>query len=525
MVERIIDVSDDEVVLSIPRFSHLAGSLSNFHLLKREGDALRKKIIVESVDDRVVELAEMSGLTASNPFFAKNKRQFSDILAPGKAEKENKKRRGSALLARDNAEFNFEEADHTGETHFNTGEPVKPKARSWSWPKISWPAISWPRFRGGRRRLLRWSGAVILLAIILFVALKVLPKVTVTLVMQTKEWSYHDSITTEKSAALDIAKMTIPNQIFSQKKNVQLRFPATGKRQVEKKASGVVKIFNAYSSDPQPLVEQTRFMAPDGKLFRLSKSIVIPGAKITEGKIVPFGIDALVTADQPGPDYNIGPVKLFTIPGFKGTPKYQAFYAESNTDMAGGFIGQIAYPLPADIQKAKVTIETTLNDALKTSLATQIPKEFKLLDGATRYAVAQQKIDSEADANGTFGIFTEAQITAIGFREADLQNLLVGRAEHDNAGLMEIRSSTLEYGLPRVDFDRGLLAFPVNFKEVLAKKVDVPALQNSLLGKSELELKAQIFALDGLQSAKVSLWPIWVKRVPNSVDKVKIIVE
>ena len=80
IVEKIIESDEEEVTLSIPRFSHIGESLSNFHLLKREADALDKKVIIESVDDHVIELAEMSGLKAVNPFFAKNKRQFSDIV-------------------------------------------------------------------------------------------------------------------------------------------------------------------------------------------------------------------------------------------------------------------------------------------------------------------------------------------------------------------------------------------------------------------------------------------------------------
>src|SRR3989344_1375259 len=93
IVEKIIEAPENEVVLNVPRFSHLGESLSNFHLLKREAEALEKKIIIESVDDHVVELAEMSGLTAINPFFAKNKRQFADIVRTNRGGKALKKKK------------------------------------------------------------------------------------------------------------------------------------------------------------------------------------------------------------------------------------------------------------------------------------------------------------------------------------------------------------------------------------------------------------------------------------------------
>ncbi len=78
---------------------------------------------------------------------------------------------------------------------------------------------------------------------------------------------------------------------------------------------------------------RTRFLALDGKIFRLTKGITVPGAKIVEGKIIPSSIEAAVIADQPGEAYNIGPVSRFSIPGLKGTPKYEAFYAESKADI------------------------------------------------------------------------------------------------------------------------------------------------------------------------------------------------
>ena len=61
--------------------------MSNFHLLKRESEALDKKLVIESVDDRVIELAGISGIDSINPFFTKSKRRFSDIVVPDSKSK------------------------------------------------------------------------------------------------------------------------------------------------------------------------------------------------------------------------------------------------------------------------------------------------------------------------------------------------------------------------------------------------------------------------------------------------------
>jgi len=530
IVEKIIDTSDDEVTLSVPRFSHLGESLSNFHLLKREADALDKKILIESVDDHVIELAEMSGLPAVNPFFAKNKRQFSDIVAPkaGTAAKSKKRKipilqeakerpvpvqRVSKIIPSMNEERDAYKFD-LAELERSASELEKTSRFS-----VSVPSVSLPRFR---KSFVWWGIGILAAGLFVFGAVRVLPRASVIIEAQTQEWSYNDSVVTDKAAVTDVSKMAAPNQVFSQKNNIQLKFPATGRRQVERKAGGTVTVYNSYSSDPQPLVEQTRFMTPDGKIFRLTKTITVPGAKIIEGKIVPSNIDAAVVADQAGPDYNVAPVKLFTIPGFKGTPKYQSFYAESKSDMTGGFIGEIAYPTDADARDAKAKAQTELENALKTTLLTQIPKEFKVLDGATRYRVLDQKVDAEAGQDGNFGVFTEAQMTIIGFKEEDMKMLLEKRAKRDNGEEFEVRSSQLEYGLARADFDKGVLSFPVNYKAVLARRIDTDELRKNILGKSESELKLTVFALPGLKSATISLWPFWVQTVPIDSDKVTV---
>lgn len=513
IVEKIIDSSDEEIVLNIPRFSHLGESLSNFNLLKREAEALDKKILIESVDDTVIELAEMSGLNAINPFFTKNKRQFSDIVGPKTAKPQRRK------LEIENLDEQFLELEASLDRSEN--RPLKVIRQL---PKIRLPKLRFSFPEVGRRFYVS-IGTALAVAVLIYTGVKILPRAKVTIAAQTQEWSYNDSVFTDRTAVADAVKMTIPGQIFSQKKNVSLKFPASGKRQVERKAIGTITVYNGYSSDPQPLVVETRFMAPDGKVFRLTKSITVPGAKIAEGKIVPFSIEAAVAADKPGPDYNIGPVKLFTIPGFKGTPKYQAFYGESANSMSGGFIGELSYPTDEDVRKAKAAVQGNLEVNLRSALLAQIPSSFKILDGGTRLKILEQKVDAEAGEDGKFSVFGESQLTIIAFKEDDLKMLLEKRAQRDNGEDFEVRSSGLEYGLARADFDRGMLSFPVNFKAVLAKRIDSEALKAKIAGKSESELKTAVFGLPGLKSANISLWPFWVKRVPEDLNKIEIIVE
>jgi len=70
----------------------------------------------------------------------------------------------------------------------------------------------------------------------------------------------------------------------------------------------------------------------------LSSAIDISSLFIENGKTVPGSIEVTVYADEPLSKYNIG-LTDFTVPGFKGAPQFETFYARSKTPMTGGFTG------------------------------------------------------------------------------------------------------------------------------------------------------------------------------------------
>ncbi len=510
VVEKIIDSDAKELVLNIPRFSRLSDSLANFHLIKRETKLLDKKIIVESVDDKVIELSGLAGLESLNPILSRSRRQFYDIVSSKRSREE------------------AEEAHIKKKKLVESVPPVPGFVSSFRWPKIKL-----------KKYILVFPLAVLFIAILVLVT-TILPRAEIKIKTVKANWSYSDSVRAEKLAAIDPVNAIVPAQVFSQKEGLRLSFPATGKKNIEQKATGKITIYNAYSSDPQPLVVTTRFITPDGKIFRLPKSVIVPGAKIIEGKIIPLTLETSVVADKPGSEYNIGPVSYFSIPGFKGTPKYQAFYAESKETMEGGFIGETAFPTNEDLKKGKAEVVKKLEQSLKEKITAQIPPEFKILDGAINFVVGKQNVITEVAApdrgeprpietgredGGNFAISSEAAINAIAFKETDVLAMLSAKIAKEVGEGYEMKEFNLAYEKTRADFNSGRLSFPVKFTSILAKKIDVDSLRGSIRGKSEAALRTIIYDLPGLESAVISLWPFWVQSVPSGENKITITVD
>jgi len=385
------------------------------------------------------------------------------------------------------------------------------------------------RFRLKKRPAVTYGllGAlVVLLGIAVYLAIEFLPKAEIKVITEKTEWSYVDSVAADKNLTkIDISQKQIPAEVFSTKKNFNFSFPATGKKLVEQKAGGKITIYNAYSSDPQILVANTRFSTPDAKIFRLEQKIVVPGAKIVEGKIISSSIEAKVIADQPGPQYNIGPVSHFSIPGFQGTAKYQGFYASSQESMTGGFIGDKAFPTEEDIKKTREKAVKDLKDYIDSFLSLQIPPEFKTIEGSRQFNILKEEVNKEVDEKGNFTVFLEGESLNIAFRESDLKDLLENIVQEGLGVNFRIKSYKLEYGVGRPDFRQGRISFAINFQGVFEEPFDVESFKQKALNKNEKELKTLVSTLPNIQKITISFWPFWVKRVPDDLKRVKVEVE
>jgi len=153
-----------------------------------------------------------------------------------------------------------------------------------------------------------------------------------------------------------------------------------------------------------------------------------------------------------------------------------------------------------------------------------LPSEFKLVDGAVQFKLTKQTIDASVEDGAKFSVFSEGMLTFMVFKETDLLALLSDKISKDKGIDFEVKSYALSYGSPKFNPISGQLSIPVNYQGTLAKKIDTVALKTKLSGKSEPEIKALLLSVSGLESAQISLWPFWVRRVPDA-GKIKLTVD
>jgi len=543
VIGKVLNAVEKDVILYIPRGAVFAKTRNNFLLLRREVRVVGKNVSVESVDDDILELAVTSGLTATNPFLGRKQKAVSDIVSikiPGSDEEAhvsivddegsegeeipiNKKRVRKIFqrTERKKDKFSMDNAYDLPDEE----EPEEPVTRSLG-TKVSNKRVE----RSGLSsawRFLVWGVGIVVVGGAVTLVVSVLPRVTISLDFEKTEWDFVGSLnvgTSIKENSFSDDTVRLRGVSFSEKKNITKTFPATESDFVERKAKGTITVFNAFSEEPQELIEQTRFWTPDGKEYKTDHSIVIPGATILDGEIVPSSVDVPVTAQEPGDEFNIGPVPRFRIPGFQGSPKYDGFYGESKGSMTGGFIGETKVPTDEDFLAARLTVAGDIEDAAKTQLFLNLPDDTKVVDGTYEFSITDENIDYGASDSDTFSITVFGEAKVIVFREDELIEVFENRVEEDVQVNLVVKDYTINYGEPRTN-EEGFVSVAINVESVWTRPFDVDKFRSEAAGKDEAELKTLIFAIPGVSSGEVRLWPFWVNTVPDKENRIIVDVE
>ena len=75
-------------------------------------------------------------------------------------------------------------------------------------------------------------------------------------------------VTDESISEIDSTYNKIPVERIEVVNEKTEAYSATGKKRMTEKAGGEITVYNEYSSSPQKIVANTRFLSKDGKLFK-----------------------------------------------------------------------------------------------------------------------------------------------------------------------------------------------------------------------------------------------------------------
>jgi len=341
-----------------------------------------------------------------------------------------------------------------------------------------------------------------------------LPRVTIEVYPESEISNFKTEMTVDKDLTT----------VYAAEKIVAQEFPATGTAFKENKAIGIIRVYNAYSTSPQILVVNTRFISTEGKLFRITKRITVPGGHYQEGELVPGFLDVQVRADQPGEEFNIGP-STFSIPGFAGTARYTFFYGKSFQSMAGGFKKQVSQVTQDDLDQAKSILEKRGIEESQAELKEKALSGYILLEKATR--VEALEVSSSVSVNQEAENFTfrvKAKSSVIAFKEQDVKDFVVQfiSSEIPSDKKIHQESLSLDYRVEEINFELSQIKFSLNAEVKIYSDIDESCLKNALKGKTLNETELYLKNYPEIRTSSVQFWPFWVKKVPQNNEKIRV---
>ncbi len=290
------------------------------------------------------------------------------------------------------------------------------------------------------------------------------------------------------------------------------------------KARGTVVIYNDYSSDAQSLVATTRLESPEGKVFRLVKSITVPGKTSSPG-----AIEVEVVADQAGESSNIEPT-TFTIPGFKGSDKFDKFSGKSLKAMTGGGSGgsEIKSIARADLDKAEAEAKKQAEELFTKDLESSlVPGEVYLKESLQITPLDTGNRPKEGIAANTFEYTRTYKMKAFLLQENLLKKKIEAAASKESQGVHVVVSNIgIDYGEVAPNYDDNTVSIKLHATISKVADLEKESLKEKLLGRDADSIQAFLGENPGVQKIELEFDPKWFgSGIPKQASRVEVIIE
>ncbi len=372
-------------------------------------------------------------------------------------------------------------------------------------------------------------GAVAILAAGGAVAYLFVPKAKVDVTVKLETQAVDSQIIGKNAVAtVGSQNSVILAKVVSAQQEVKGSYDATGNASVSnQKSHGTITIYNEYDTSEHSLVATTRFITPEGKLFRLIKGVTVPAMGRTDGQSVSGQVTAEVVADEAGDSYNVGPT-TFSIPGFQSSgTKYQKIYAKSEASMTGGGAGEgeLKAITESDMASAKGKILAELNGKLEDSLRASFGENAAILDGAMKEEEVNYNISNSAgDVANSFEITASVSAQAIVVNKKDLDKSIVEMIGEKAGGKsIEKDSIITNFSLAEADFANGIITIKFHSAGKISPEFNEDDIRKAILGKSEEEVKTYLSDFPDIQKMEVEYWPSFISgRIPFLASRVDV---
>lgn len=544
ILHELFSIEETDIELIFPEKTDFFAEEENLDLLKKQAALLQKHISIVSPSGICVELAKNHGISASKPggkqppkieepFFEEvetglgadtpaveefTKRYFD--LGPPKGQEEEtppeKPEEQQVPLHREPSPPSQKPLDKEPETLFKDLEDYTKKE-----PLTQ--EFHTASKKAGKAAAYKVVGAIIVLAILGFLYIY-LPQASVEVFAKREKFTFVLDVTAKKDiASLDSEARVIPAERLQIRKELSEAFTVQTKGSFAEKAKGEITVFNKNAAEQ--FMIPSRFQSKNGNIYWSQRNIRIPARGSLQIEVIAANV---------GSEFNLEcseekPCE-FSIPAWKGTDNFTTVFGKGTNPIGGGVAGEGFIVTKEDFQKAEVALRSKLVEEAQKELSSKIPQDFKLIEDTIRSEVLE--ISSEPALNGLTkdGKATmrgAARVEAFLIREADLKQLVdvIVKAQIDEGKETKPESVTIEYSTTGVNLETSEVTLHLSASEDVAVLLDTEDMMRKLAGKSESQVRDILSQTPNVQSAEVTLWPFWARRIPERIERIEISVK
>lgn len=523
VIDRLKKIEEKKVALVIPKRATLIGSIVNLKLLKKQAQELGKEISIVTVDKIGRSLASQVGFSVYRKIDGEE--VPTEVSPPPKITPE------ISYIKKEDEVKPKVDIDKKPLIDRKEEPQVKPEIKEKPFESYQGKPILKKRKRRRPIILPSFNKKFLFIFIVLsvfilgIVGFLILPHAYVTIYPKVEILPYDLDLTVSSSTKeINYEGSTIPGDIIYIEKEEKKEFTSSGKKDVGEKAQGSVTVYNEWDSNPQTLVDSTRFLSSDGKLFRSAGEVTVPGTTISEGQLIAGTASVPVVADQSGEEYNINPSN-FTIPGLPAA-KQEKIYARSGSNMTGGFSKQVTVVSQDDINGAQEATSRNLFTSAEEELRAKIAQDKKILDEAISKEIIESspsvKVGTEAE---NFNLKLKVKVQVMVFSEDNLKDVSSSKlltVLPDNKELVYDGENDIHYEIANLDFSSGVMVLKTHIEGLISSQIKQEELKKNLVGKDKQEAEDFLRDLDRFEKVSVTFWPSWIKKVPKRKGNIKI---
>ena len=369
---------------------------------------------------------------------------------------------------------------------------------------------------GNRERWLAVGIMGTVIVISMLAAVIFLPQAKIGLTLKTAPLLVEEKI--KIAAENQGSPNTIAGTSFFREVDVQGQVTVQGKETIGQKAKGTVRLVNR-SFDEQKIVERSRLVTADDRLFYLTGSVTIPAAS---GNGIAQAT-AQVEADTAGVEGNIEPQRL-NFAALDESAR-SLVYAEAVSAFTGGSGEEVQVVVQEDVEAARKAAAEVAKSQIEVDVRNELPQGWALLeeswsadmsDFKTQPAVGERVTELNYQSKVTMRVF--------GYEQKALEDALAKALESRLKGEYMLFPGPISFSksVDNMNWETGEATLIARVTHTTIPKFSLDTLTGKLAGQSENGAKQYLEGLPGAQSAKIELWPFWVRSIPRITSRINL---